>query len=149
MVRRDERSDQYEQERISLSVALLAGAALFAFSRPLSPLIGRGARAAPIWRHIHHRSGGDPVTLNLATDFSTIDTLAASSIYNMLVKSDADLNPQPDLAESWKVSDDGLTYTFHLVKNATGTTGSPLPPPMSSSRSRRCSRNTIREVPWS
>ncbi len=71
-------------------------------------------------------SGGDPVTLNLSTDFSTIDTLAASSIYNMLVKSDSELNPQPDLAESWKVSDDGRTYTFNLVKNATWHDGKPF-----------------------
>jgi len=64
-------------------------------------------------------SGGDPSTLNLAISFSGFDTLAASSIFNCLVKSDYDLNPQPDLAEAWKVSEDGLTYTFQLVKNAT------------------------------
>lgn len=26
---------------------------------------------------------------------------------------------QPDLAESWEISKDGLRYTFHPVKNAT------------------------------
>ena len=71
-------------------------------------------------------SGGDPVSLNLASGFSTIDTLAAASVFNMLVKSDSELNPQPDLAESWKVSDDGLTYTFNLVKNATWHDGKPF-----------------------
>jgi peptide/nickel transport system substrate-binding protein len=71
-------------------------------------------------------SGGDPVTLNLAAGFSTIDTLAAASVFNLLVNSDSELNPQPDLAESWKVSDDGLTYTFRLVKNAAWHDGKPF-----------------------
>lgn len=71
-------------------------------------------------------SGGDPVSLNLASGFSTNDTLAVSSIFNLLVKSDSDLEPQPDLAESWKVSEDGLTYVFHLVRNAKWHDGTPF-----------------------
>jgi peptide/nickel transport system substrate-binding protein len=34
--------------------------------------------------------------------------------YNQLVRFDAELTPQPDLAESWDVSKDGLTWTFKL-----------------------------------
>ena len=71
-------------------------------------------------------AGGDPGSLNLAASFSTIDTLSAAHIYNLLVVSDSELNPQPDLAESWKVSEDGLTYTFNLVKNATWHDGKPF-----------------------
>jgi len=71
-------------------------------------------------------AGGDPASLNLAASFSTIDTLAAANIYNMLVVSDSELAPQPDLAESWKISEDGLTYTFNLVKNATWHDGKPF-----------------------
>lgn len=71
-------------------------------------------------------SGGDPVSLNLAAGFSTIDTLAGAHIFNCLVKSDFELNPQPDLAESWKVSDDGFTYTFTLVRNAAWHDGKPF-----------------------
>ena len=71
-------------------------------------------------------AGGDPASLNLAASFSTIDTLAAANIYSFLVVSDSELAPQPDLAESWKVSDDGLTYTFALVKNATWHDGKPF-----------------------
>ena len=71
-------------------------------------------------------SGGDPASLNLAASFSTIDTLAASHIYNQLVVSDSELTPQPDLAESWKISEDGLIYTFNLVKNATWHDGKPF-----------------------
>ena len=110
-----------------LSVALFAGAVLFCLlSHPLSSDRAWGQERPRYGGTFIVGSGGDPVTLNLATDFSTIDTLAVSSVYNMLVKSDADLNPQPDLAESWKVSDDGLTYTFQLVKNAMWHDGKPF-----------------------
>src|SRR5262250_2636639 len=34
--------------------------------------------------------------------------------YNQLVRLDADLTPQPELAESWEVSKDAQTWTFKL-----------------------------------
>jgi len=71
-------------------------------------------------------AGSDPTTLNLATTYNIMDTLAVSSVYSLLVKLDDELNPRPDLAESWKVSDDGLTYTFNLVRNATWHDGRPF-----------------------
>ena len=36
------------------------------------------------------------------------------NIFSALVQFDEDLNVVPDLAERWDISDDGLTYTFHL-----------------------------------
>ncbi len=42
----------------------------------------------------------------------------ADSIFNGLVGLDSDLQPVPDLAASWSVSDDGLTYTFNLNQAA-------------------------------
>ena len=47
-------------------------------------------------------------------------------IFNGLIQFDVNLNPQPDLAESWEISDDGKTYTFHLVRNATFHDGTPV-----------------------
>ena len=35
-------------------------------------------------------------------------------MYNQLVRFDADMNPVPELAESWEVSKDGLAWTFKL-----------------------------------
>ncbi|MCI0547869.1 MAG: ABC transporter substrate-binding protein [Candidatus Rokubacteria bacterium] len=35
-------------------------------------------------------------------------------MYNQLVRFDPDMNPVPELAESWQVSGDGLTWTFKL-----------------------------------
>lgn len=42
---------------------------------------------------------------------------AVNQLYNQLVQPDNDLNIQPDLATSWEVSEDALTYTFHLRKD--------------------------------
>ncbi len=35
-------------------------------------------------------------------------------MYSQLVRLDPDMNPQPELAESWQLSADGLTWTFKL-----------------------------------
>ena len=35
-------------------------------------------------------------------------------MYNQLVRFDGDMNPVPELAESWEVSKDGLAWTFKL-----------------------------------
>src|SRR2546428_11139700 len=35
-------------------------------------------------------------------------------MYNQLVRFDAEMTPVPELAESWQISPDGLTWTFKL-----------------------------------
>lgn len=54
-------------------------------------------------------NGLDPVMINskLADDI-------ALQIYDRLLSLDSNLNLIPELATAWEVSDDGLTYTFHL-----------------------------------
>ncbi len=47
-------------------------------------------------------------------------------IFNGLVKYDRDLNLVGDLAESWEVSEDGLTITFHLREGITWHDGTPF-----------------------
>jgi oligopeptide transport system substrate-binding protein len=48
------------------------------------------------------------------------------AIFSGLVRIDTDLKIAPDLAESWKVSPDGLTYTFILRPNAQFHNGQPV-----------------------
>jgi peptide/nickel transport system substrate-binding protein len=62
----------------------------------------------------------DPTHLNPAMSTSYFIDIVAGQIYNSLMEYDCEtLEPVPELAESWEISDDGLTYTFHLVENAT------------------------------
>ena len=64
-------------------------------------------------------AGGDPITLDphLAGDAGSAEYIV--EIFSGLTTIDQKLNVVPDLAESFKVSDDGKTYTFALRPNAT------------------------------
>lgn len=42
----------------------------------------------------------------------------ANMLYNTLVATNSNLHLSPSLAKSWEMSEDGLTYTFHLRNNA-------------------------------
>jgi peptide/nickel transport system substrate-binding protein len=68
----------------------------------------------------------EPAGLNpdLRTDDAAF--VVCQNIYNKLVTLDADYRVIPDLAETWEVSDDGLTYTFHLARGAQWHDGQPL-----------------------
>ncbi|WP_454690947.1 ABC transporter substrate-binding protein [Achromobacter aloeverae] len=52
--------------------------------------------------------------------------LVAGNIYEGLLRYDEKLTPQPQLAESWTRSDDGLTYTFKLRSGVTWHDGKPF-----------------------
>jgi len=70
--------------------------------------------------------GTEPPSLDpgLASDTTSADVI--SNIMDPLVKLDADLNPVPNLAESWETSDDGKTVTFHLRDDGEWTNGDPV-----------------------
>ncbi|SDT16437.1 ABC transporter substrate-binding protein [Jiangella sp. DSM 45060] len=70
------------------------------------------------------QSDPSPLNPNLTTNGPTQQI--GTMIYEPLVYFDNEAaEPKPVLAESWEISDDGLTYTFHLV-DATFTNGDPL-----------------------
>lgn len=48
------------------------------------------------------------------------------NVFDTLVEPDADLNMQPALADSWRVSDDQLTWTFHMRPGVRWHDGSAL-----------------------
>lgn len=50
----------------------------------------------------------------------------SAQLFASLVDFDEKWQPIPYLAESWKISDDALTYTFRLVENATFHDGKPI-----------------------
>ena len=42
------------------------------------------------------------------------------------MRPDKDFDPQPNICESWSVSDDGLTWTFNLQQDKVWSDGTPL-----------------------
>lgn len=75
------------------------------------------------------------VTMNVVQIFGTIDPakindyteyMAAVNLYDSLTTVNAAGEVIPQLAESWDISDDSLTYTFHLKEGASFQDGSPV-----------------------
>ena len=69
---------------------------------------------------------GDPSNLNPALTGSTYAHFAGCQMFNSLVGHTLDLEPVPELAEAWEISEDGTVYTFHLVRNASWHDGVPF-----------------------
>ena len=61
---------------------------------------------------------------------TSIHYTVAQNVFNRLLETETDANGDmlflPSLAESWEVSEDGRSYTFHLRKNVSFSNGSPL-----------------------
>jgi oligopeptide transport system substrate-binding protein len=70
--------------------------------------------------------GAEPPSLDpgLATDVTSSNILL--NIMDPLVKLGDDLQPVPSLAQSWDVSEDGKTVTFHLRSDGKWTNGDPV-----------------------
>ncbi|MDO3379450.1 peptide-binding protein [Geoalkalibacter halelectricus] len=69
---------------------------------------------------------GEPSTLipALASDSASSDINGL--VYSGLVRYDKNLEIEGELAESWEISDDGLTLTFHLRRGVTWHDGAPF-----------------------
>ena len=68
----------------------------------------------------------DPRNISPVTASTFHDWVVGYRVYSSLFQADENFQPVPDLAESWDVSEDQLTYTFHLKKDATFHDGSPI-----------------------
>ena len=74
--------------------------------------------------------------LNNGTEVSTLDPASVSGVpegrvmyalyEGLTVRDKRTLESVPGMAEAWELSDDGLTYTFHIRKNARWSNGDPL-----------------------
>jgi len=69
---------------------------------------------------------GDPPSLNIGMTSSIQTLMTASPAYSWLIRLDGAGKPEPDLALEWKVSDDGLAYTFKLRPGVTWHDGKPF-----------------------
>lgn len=75
----------------------------------------------------NYRLATDPPTLDPALSTDTTSGAVVLKIHDGLVQFDPmTLEAIPAVAESWEVSEDGLTYTFHLRKDVKFHNGRPL-----------------------
>lgn len=80
--------------------------------------------------------GGGTLTIASTSDIDNYDphwnqliayvNLIGHNIFNYLVRLGPDMTIQPDLADSWDISDDGTVYTFYLNADATFHNGRPV-----------------------
>ena len=69
---------------------------------------------------------GEPSNLIAMVAGDSASSAIAGNIFNSLIKYDENLNYAPDLAESWKISNNQKTITFTLKKNLKWSDGLPL-----------------------
>ena len=67
-----------------------------------------------------------PRHLNPAVQSGVVTGAPGAQLFAAPIRYDEDWTPQPYLAESWETSDDGLTVTLKLVKNAVFHDGKPI-----------------------
>ncbi|CAH1692857.1 Peptide/nickel transport system substrate-binding protein [Hyphomicrobiales bacterium] len=68
----------------------------------------------------------EDATLNPINSTATGPAIIGPKIFEGLVRYDEKLDPQPELATQWSVSEDGLTYTFTLRPNVKWHDGQPF-----------------------
>ena len=68
----------------------------------------------------------DPKTLTPASGGTDNDSCVAFRMFSSLTQSDENFQAAPDLAQSWEVSEDCMTYTFHLNPDAKFHDGTPV-----------------------
>jgi len=110
-------------------ITALPGALLLTAALLLSACGGGESNVAAGNREqiLHFGNGTEPQEL----DPHIVTGVPESNIINALLeglvaKDPETLEPIPAVAESWEISDDGKTYTFHLRKNARWSNGDPL-----------------------
>jgi oligopeptide transport system substrate-binding protein len=71
-------------------------------------------------------NGGEPGSLDPHKVSGNWENRVVGEYLEGLVAEDINAAPIPGQAESWDVSEDGLTYTFHLRDDAVWTDGQPV-----------------------
>lgn len=74
--------------------------------------------------NIHN--GGDPSSLDPQKVSGDWENRIVGDIFEGLVTEDINAEPMPGQAESWTISEDGLTYTFKLRDGIAWTDGTPV-----------------------
>lgn len=76
-------------------------------------------------QRLSYNVGAEPATLDPALSTGVSEAIVELSCFEGLTRMDANNIPQPAIAESWTISDDGLVYTFKL-RQAKWNNGEPV-----------------------
>lgn len=106
-------------------VTLVTTLAIIAFTVVASQFVAgqEGPRYGGIWIEGMQI---DISNFNLATHTHAESHLVGANVLQPLIEHDRGLNPIPNLAESWEISPDGKTVTFHLRHDVTWHDGKPF-----------------------
>lgn len=86
-----------------------------------------GRPAPPAQQVFTFNNGSEPETLDPHKMTGSVEFNIVQQLFEGLVVNDPEtLVPMPGIAEKWEISPDGLTYTFHLRKNAKWSNGDPI-----------------------
>ncbi|MBR0150300.1 MAG: peptide ABC transporter substrate-binding protein [Synergistaceae bacterium] len=77
-------------------------------------------------KEITYNLGIDPQTIDPTLNYALDGAIVDANIFEGLLRTDFNNNPEPGCAESWDVSADGLKWTFHLRDNLKWSDGVPL-----------------------
>ena len=102
----------------SVGVVALLVVLVFAFLDPFG-----GSDEEPPVRYVEGVVGTSSKVNPLFVYQNEVDRDIAALVFSGLTRLSADGTPEPALAESWDVSSDGRTYTFHLRSGVTWHTG--------------------------
>lgn len=102
--------------RTLLAATFIAGAAALA----AAPAFAQQQKTLRVTMH------ADVRTLDPFWTTQTIAGIHGMMVYDTLFSSDANLKPQPQMVDSWTVSDDRKVYTFKLRDGLTFHDGSPV-----------------------
>ncbi len=97
---------------ILLSLVLLCS--LLVLSLPSGCQPAQEAEVIPTEENILYLYGIDPWMLDPAVSGEMTSHEYITQLFSGLVRLDDNLEPAPDIAQRWQVSDDGKTYTFYL-----------------------------------
>ena len=98
-------------------------------SAPGQPSVSDGVTtspSAPSGNGVLNLSDIDPITLDPALAAEIQSSQYIMQIFSGLAQMDDKQQPAPDIAQSWDISQDGMTYTFHLRHDVKFQDGKPL-----------------------
>lgn len=104
-----------KKKLIALTLTALMGFSVLAgcgASEPADGTDAAGENAEP--KIVRHNLGADPQTIDPALNSAVDGAILLVNVFEGLCKTDENEKAVPGVAESWEMSDDGLTYTFKL-----------------------------------